>query len=241
MRMRFCFALIATLAPALATAEPVSLQSTGAPGTLSDIPSNCAPIYLHADATYESGVSWRTGGVHAPYYGAFAEQYQGTKSICAFVADLTQDGPFENGQTADFYLWDNQVGESGDIPGNVLYVLYDFSPWPIAFWPNVSRILVPLPAPVNVSGSWWAGIWGNWPGEPNAWYLAADTNGSSTHVPMTDIIASGFPPNWQPVASVWSTVVAVGIGVEAVPLTPSGVPDAPIVVGSFGRVKSLYR
>ena len=48
-------------------------------------------------------------------------------------------------------------------------------------------------------------------------------------------------PGWQPVGDIWPTVVALGIGVEAMPLTPVSVPDSPVRLTSFGRVKDLYR
>lgn len=241
MRIPVYLALFAALSPALAGAEPISLGPTDAPGTLAGTESNCAPTYLHADGSYEYGGSWRTGGVAPPDYGAFAEEFEGTKNLCAFVADLTQDGYFENGQTADFFLWDNQSGAWGDEPGNVLFVLHDVSPWPIAIWPEITRVVVPLVSPTQVEGKWWVGIWGNWPGEMNAWFMAFDTNGPSTRVPMTNNIANGFPPGWVPVSEVWTGVVALGLGVEGTPLTPAGVDDSPVQAATFGRVKSLYR
>ena len=241
MRFSAISLLACVVFPVFALAEPISVGPGTGVLTLPTTRSECGPLVAHVDGSYETGISWRTGGVAPPDFGAFAERFEGPKSVCAFVVDHSQDGFFEDGQTADFFIYSNEDREPFDTPGSVLFVMHDVSPWPIAIWPAVTRVVVPLAAPFNIAGSWWVGIWGNWPDAPNGWYLAADLNGSATSVPMTNVIANGFPPGWQPVGDIWPTVVALGIGVEAMPLTPVSVPDSPVRLTSFGRVKDLYR
>ncbi|MCC7143229.1 MAG: hypothetical protein IT349_14110 [Candidatus Eisenbacteria bacterium] len=52
----------------------------------------CGELLLHTDGTFENGYTWQYGGVGAPYFGAFAECFEGSYLICNAVLELTGTG-----------------------------------------------------------------------------------------------------------------------------------------------------
>ena len=185
---------------------------------------------MNADGEYENGYSWRYGGVVEPYYGAFAECYSGSGSICAVVLDITQVGGF-SGQSMDVYVWDDYLG----CPGNVLCLTPGFVPDEIAYWPAMSRIDVPLSS-CCVSSAWWIGYWPNWPGGGASWFIGADLDGGDG-CPVTNIAAGiGFPTGWHNVSVAWGPTQAIGIGVR---IEDCG--GTPVRETTWGAVKQLFR
>ncbi|MCC7142686.1 MAG: hypothetical protein IT349_11360 [Candidatus Eisenbacteria bacterium] len=243
MRKAICFGLflgsvgvgtMAGMAPAVA--HEVGAIAPG--GEISRPSTLCGPALMRGDGSYENGYAWSHGGVVEPNYGAFAERFAGRKRLCGLVVALTNLGTY-NGQTADLYLW----SDAGGMPGNVLYLESGVSLGEIAHYPGISENAVEFSEVQFTDGVWWAGIWGDWPGEQYGWFLMADENGEAVGTPMTNRPPNDIgPTGWVPCSDYFPEVHALGIGVLGVPLTPADAPEhAPIVLSSFGQVKALYR
>ena len=189
--------------------------------------TGCGALAMNSDAGYENAFAWLYGGVQAPYYGAFAECYQGGQEVCSVVLDLTQTGDHV-GQSLDAYVW----ADAGAYPGNVLAAQVGYVPSSIAFWPSVSRHAVDFS--LSVSGEIWAGYWGNWPGSYAAFYVAADLDGFGG-CPATNVAPGlGIATGWQSPTVIWGPMNALGIGLEW------GDIPVPVLGASWGRVKALY-
>ncbi|MFN8548568.1 MAG: hypothetical protein U0527_11565 [Candidatus Eisenbacteria bacterium] len=233
---------VTSLALTSARAEGPSTTSIGSgTGLLTGASSSdCAPLILRTDGGYENAISWKNLGEWPPYWGAFADQFTGPLTVCGVAFDLTQIGNY-NGQLANVYIWNDHLGQ----PGSVRYVATDLNLGEIATWPSIGRHVVEVVGGQYQPGPFWVGIWGNWPEHVNGWFMAADQSGSTGANPLTNVRAGiGFEPaGWQPVSSIvgWEAVTGLGIGILASSPNPSGVPDAPIVAGSWGKVKSLYQ
>jgi hypothetical protein len=164
--------------------------------------------------------------------------------MCAGVFDLTAayDCP-EDRFTLDAYVWEDADG----LPGSVLAVVTGFDPYPIGLWPTITRHSVPMIVPV--SGSFWVGEWGNWPGHPGTctWFMAVDQDGNEPGCPFTYIAPGlGWPSGWQHADVVWGqgSTKALGIGYWGHSTAPTSGMAEPEVRGrlaSWGEVKSLYR
>lgn len=167
------------------------------------------PLLLNSDSTYENGYAWEYGGVREPNYGAFAECYSGTGTVCSVVLDLTQTGS-QADKTLDAYVWEDDGGR----PGAVLAVQMHVDPGPIAFWPSLSRHEVPISAIVD--GPHWVGCWGDWPLGATGWFVGADLDGGAPGCSSTNIAPdSGWPDEgWQNVSIVWAPTHALGIGLR---------------------------
>lgn len=190
----------------------------------------CGTLLMNSDSTYENGYGWSYGGTDPPDYGAFAECYTGQVRICSGVFDFTQaaDRP---GQTMDVYVW----SDGGGRPGAVLSLVAGVDPDPIAFWPEVSRHVVPIDLDCTEATAWWMGFWGAWPGSPLAWFVGADLNGPTAGCPMTKITPGiGFPAGWNDVSIVWGPTAAIGIGAEVMDCT------VPTAASSWGRIKRRF-
>lgn len=217
----------------------LSRNSVPTPAT----PANDCPVpfHIHGDGAYDDGYAWRSGGQVAPYYGAFAESFQGSQMVCSVVLDLTQLGAYDN-QPADIYLWNN-VNEGGtDKPSEVVALFPNQQLGPISTYPDFSRHVVVLGSEQAMDGRWWVGYWGHWPGTVNSWFIAADRDlGFSHGYPMTNIVPGiGWPGGWQSVEIVWGETNALGIGVLSQAIT-SSVPVDGVQITTFGRVKSLFQ
>lgn len=229
------------------TAGPAIAGDAASVGTGISVPApattdrGCGTPVFNNDGTYENGYAWRTGGQVPPYYGAFAECFQGGFAVCALLFDLTQVGGYNN-QTADLYFWSNLRNLDRDEPGGVLYMIPGAHMGSIAFWPAISRNVINLSNDQIMGGRWWVGIWGNWPGTVNSWFIAADTDGTSpTGCPMNNIAPGiGYPTGWQSVSVAWGPTNGIGIGIQATPIT-SDVPEGGVRRTTFGRVKALFR
>ena len=167
-----------------------------------------ASVLQNHDSTFESAYGWNFGGTAAPDYGAFAECFEGDVRVCEIQFFLSQLG-HQSGQTMDVYLWEDT---GTDIPGAVLSLIPGVDPGPVAAWPTVSQHNVAIDA--NVSGDWWAGYWGGWPGEQAGWLVAADENGSGG-CPKTNISPeSGLPSGWYHPDVVFSWRNAQSLGIQ---------------------------
>jgi len=190
----------------------------------------CGTIAFNSDEEYETAYAWQYGGVVAPYYGAFAECYDGPIQVCAVVCDLT-GLPYTIGTCMDVFVWNDLAG----IPGEVLAVARDtcfFAP----VYPQFRRYVVELPTAPCLPERGWVGLWHNEPGGQAIWYVGADLDGPGG-CPMTNIAPGlGYVTGWQNVSSVWGPTQALGIGAEVTPCEP-----VPTVESSWGRVKTLYR
>ena len=207
------------------------------PGTES--PCGNGNMVFNADGSYENGYAWDGyGGIALPYYGAWAECFQGNVSVCGVIFDFTQVG-YQHGQTMDVYLW----SDNGGVPGLVLSVTTGVDPGTIAEWPNISRHFVSLDNPVVPLGAFWAGFWGDWFYSPPAWFIAADLNGPGPGCPFTDVAPGvGYPTGWINSSVIFGYTHALGIGVEVHQLNPLDVPSHPGGEDvSWGKIKELNR
>jgi hypothetical protein len=188
-------------------------------------------VWIYSDGTYEHAYASQFGECVPPDYGSFAERYVGQAHVLAVVLDLTADPYWEN-PYLDVYVWSDDDG----MPGEVLAVVVRYHLLDVAYWPEVTRIVIDMPAPVCLGDSWWVGYWGHWPNDYGSFYIGADLNGPGGGTPMLKI-APGlqWPEGWQDVEVRWGPTAALGIGAE-VEETPS-----PAVSQTWGCIKGLFR
>ena len=200
-------------------------------GTIASM-AGCDSLLFTADRIYDlNAYGWWYDGVQPPYYGAFAEQYDAAGELCDAVFDFTQTGN-AHGALMDVYVW----ADDGNVPGEVLYLVTDVDPGPIAWYPDFSRHTAPLWG-AEVSGLWWVGFWGNWPGEIGDWFIAADGDGPRPGRPSTNVAPGiGYPTGWQNVSVAWGATQALGIGATIRPSEPT-----PVNRTTWGGVKALFR
>jgi hypothetical protein len=190
----------------------------------------------NCDGTFENGYCWRFGGVVDPYYGAFAEGFEGIGSVGSLRVYLTQIGYYQGG-LSELFVW----GDDGGIPGSVLHVRPGVDFGEMAFWPDVSAHDVPLSC--IVQGAFYVGYQGNFQCEACQYYCAADEDGPGGN-PWTCIAPGiGYPTGWQHPSLVWGDVQALGIGVQIA--LSSGVEELPEESlydqrTNWGRIKALF-
>jgi hypothetical protein len=202
--------------------------------TNSEDGGGCGALEINADGSYENGYAWFYAGCEPPYYGAFAECYFGVnRKVCNGVYDLTTVSGLPD-HTWDAYLWDDAAG----LPNNVVAVVVGLPKGTIAGWPNFTRRFVEFND--CVPEAYWAGYWGNWPGQLGAFYIGVDYNGFGG-CPMTNV-APGAGEAFVGWGSVNDTgfggfgfALAFGIGVETVDC--DGVPTETT---TWGAIKNLY-
>ncbi|MBD3335609.1 MAG: hypothetical protein GF355_08835 [Candidatus Eisenbacteria bacterium] len=191
------------------------------------------------DGSFENAYAWSGGGVIPPEYGAFAECYTGD-FVCGVQFGFTQIGYYEN-YTMDVYVWDSNVEGNpppGPDPGNVLCRLAGVDPGAPAYWPEVSTHDVQVCCAVD--GEHFVGFWGDWPGELESWYIAADENGPELGCPRTKIRPEmGYPTGWNHpnIIALFSQCKNLGIREY------SGLGDcSPTATQAttWGRIKSFY-
>lgn len=182
-----------------------------------------ATLFKNHDDSFEGAYSWTFGGVQAPHYGAFAEGFDGTFDLCEARFTFAQVGN-QAGQSMDVYVWSDN---GTDDPGAVIALVPDVDPGTVATWPAVSAHSVPLD--VLVSGNWWVGYWGDWPGANAGWFVAADENGPGGN-PRTEIAPGiGYASGWYHPGIVFGWENAKSLGIEASADTPSSVEVDPLV------------
>lgn len=190
------------------------------------------------DGSIESGYAWRFAGVVPPDYGSWAECYD-SEFVCGIQFLFTAN--YQLGYTMDVYVWES-VAEGdpapGPDPGNIICVLPDISPWPIAEWPEISVHDIQVCCEAN--GDHFVGYWGNWPGLGPGWFTTGDHNGPGGGCPRTKVAPGiGWPTGWQDPADleIWGEIRALGIREFA------GVGDCePTSSGktTWGKIKALY-
>jgi len=189
--------------------------------------------YLNYDGTGENGYCWQYGGVVAPYYGAFADGYNATGCVCGVALFLTQIGYYTGGNVVDAYVF----ASDGNNPTTVLGSTTGLNPGTIAFWPSISESDLAI-SPVNVSGDFFVGYWGNWPNGFCQFYCAADLNGFGG-LPRTNIAPGiGYPTGWNDPSIIWGPTMAMGIGAFVNP--PSACGGTPTKNETWGAIKHLY-
>lgn len=200
------------------------------PGSDQDCPGE---LQCNWDGTIENGYCWRFAGVVPPDYGSWAECYD-ANFVCEGHFYFTQTG-YYIGQTCDVYLWDaTGIGSDGlPAPGNVLCVIVDASPGPIAFWPDCSvhKFVFNCDAPDH-----FVGFWGNWPGRSCGWFVCADEDGPpGSGCPVTKFsFGIGYPTGWGPVNLIpIFQPMALGLCEWVGPPTSTART-------TWGKIKSLY-
>lgn len=196
-----------------------------------------ASFLQNDDGTFENGYAWRYGGTVPPDYGSWAECYE-ADFVCGIQLMLTQTG-YYIGQTMDVYVWES-VPEGnpppGPDPGNALCVLYDVSPGPIAFWPEISSHNIQVCCVTN--GDHFVGYWPNWPGIGTGWFIASDEDGPGLGCPRTKFAPGiGYPTGWGP-PNLVPIFACKDLGIREF----AGLGDCqPTAVRSrtWGRIKSL--
>ncbi len=182
------------------------------------------------DGSYENGYAWAYQGVSAPYYGAWAEGFTGTGTVCGMKFGLTQVGG-QNGWLLDAYVWD----DAGSNPNNVLSVTTGVNPGNIAMWPNISQHDVDI-TDTPTPASYFVGWWGNWVGTGNGWYVASDENGFGGGLPRTNIAPGiGFPSGWQ-----HPNVVSTFAGCMDLGIASYDGGNVPVQETTWGAIKHLY-
>ncbi|MCC7143231.1 MAG: hypothetical protein IT349_14120 [Candidatus Eisenbacteria bacterium] len=206
--------------------------SHGERGYQSEEPSGdppCGQLLLHTDGTFENGYSWQYGGTAHPYFGAFAEGFDGSYLLCNAVLELTYIGL--GWGVLDLYVWDDDDG----CPGSVLCARPHVVPGGVGLWPSVSQLRFAMPG-CCTGERWWVGYWGAWPGAGSPFYVGVDLDGPVPGRPKTCIAPGlGYPSGWQNVSVVWGPTVAIGIGAEVLPCGP-----VPVERTSWGKIKALY-
>lgn len=193
----------------------------------------CGSLRLHADGTWETGYGWSGSESPPPEFGAFAECYAGDAEICALVFWGTQLGS-EDPALFDAFVW---TDDGAGRPGGVVCASLNNNAGALAMYPAFSRFEAPL-AGCCVSGTWWAGFRGRWPGSPYPFFfIGADLDGPSGGCPLTKVASGlGYPDGWQNVSDIWG-VDTKSLAIGAMIRSCAPVPTAPT---TWGRVKSLY-
>ncbi len=170
-------------------------------------PCTGSTLFLNGDGSYENGFTWQYGGEVAPDYGALAEGYTATGSLCGLQLELTTlSGYFQN-QSLDAYVW----ASDGYEPSSVLSVTTGVHISPPGIWPSITSHDINT-SDANVNGEFYVGYWGNWPGQTAGWFVAGDTDGPPSPVRTNIAPGIGYPTGWQGVSAVWGNVSALGIG-----------------------------
>jgi hypothetical protein len=221
--------MVLALAVAANATNPVSLgysDQTTIQGVQGDA---CAQgtLYYNHDGSFENGYAWQYGGVVAPYYGAFAEGYDlGVGIVRCASLWLSQTGNAP-GHTCDVYVW----GSDGLNPTDVKCVVTGVVPAGIGMWPTITQHDVDINC--CVSGGFFVGYWGNWPGAYTAWYCAADLDGFGG-LPRTNIAPGiGYPTGWQDPSLIWGTTQSMGLGAYFGEGIPAENP-------TWGSIKALF-
>ncbi len=188
-------------------------------------------LYVHHDGTLESAIAWEWAGVQEPYYGAFGEAFDlGPGMVECTSLWISQDG-WNQGQATDAYVWEGGVHGT---PGAVLALVPGIVFEDIPIWPNLGRYDVEIP--VQVTGPFTVGSWGDWPWAGPGYWWGVDQDGPTGH-PWTYVKEGyGYPPDWQNPDDIWGPgyLTSMGIGVH---FTTGGTPAEP---GTWGGVKSLF-
>jgi hypothetical protein len=200
----------------------------GAPGR--DNPCPGSELMLTSDGTFEAACGWCCEGVLPPDWGAWAEGYTATGTICGIQFWFSTIPDWPQDRTMDAYVYSSD----GVNPAEVLSLTTGIDPNPIAVWPDMSSRDVPI-ADTPVDGEFFVGYWGNWPNGTEGWHTGCDLDGPQGK-PRTKIAAGlGYPTGWHDPSIVFGPTRNNGIGPW---LRSDGVPARNT---SWGVVKSLYR
>ncbi len=180
-----------------------------------DNPCPGSDLLVNADGSYENGYTWWYGGEAAPYYGAFAEGYDATGTVCGQQYALTTLTGMYVGQRLDAYLWNSDGGN----PTSVIGVDVGISISPPGIWPTFTLHDIDT-ADEPVNGDFFVGYWGEWPGAIGGWWVAADLDGFGGE-PRTNIAPGiGYPTGWADPSIVWGPTQALGIAAYVLSTQP---------------------
>lgn len=221
--------LLACAVAGMVWANPVQVPALEDGAVASSSGVDCGTLLDNSDGTWEQAIAWTGPGVAPPYYGAFAECYNGEGEVCAAQFAFTQLG-YYLGQAMDVYVW----GDESGVPGQVLCLRTGVLPGEIAVWPEVSTHVVGLNG-CCVTGNWWVGFWGVWPDAYEGWYVGHDRFGGNG-CPFTNAAPeSGFDPGWQRVDGIFGATKSIGIAAQLRECNPVATEAS-----SWGRVKARY-
>jgi len=179
---------------------------------------------------YVGGFTWHYDGVAPPDYGAFAEGYSGSGTVCGIRLLLTTLPGSYQGQTLDAYVYDG----AGANPGAVLSLTPDIAVTPPGLFPTLTEHDLDV-ADVVLDGGFFVGFWPDWPGAPCGWWIVGDLGGPGG-CPRTKIAPGiGYPEGWQDPSIVWGPIRALGIGAYLAPL------PVPTHASTWGEIKALFR
>jgi hypothetical protein len=210
----------------------VSLGYSDEGTVIGSSPDDCwgEQVYNH-DESFENGYAWQYAGVVPPYWGAFGEGIEASWAVIACVKIWVTTLPgYYFGQTCDVYVWEG--GVTGP-PGAVLDMVAGVVLGNVPNWPTVGENDVEMHYAIAQDGCT-VGYWGNWPGAPCAYFVAADLNGPGGH-PWTCIAPGiGYPTGWNDPSMIWEPTQSLGLG--AVYSWCS-----PVEARSWGSIKGLFQ
>lgn len=190
-----------------------------------------AELVFNADDTYENGVTWQYGGVQAPDFGSFAERYEGSGLVEAFVVDLTGNLYFPKHGPSTTIVWD----DGGGVPGAVLAMRTDVWLDNPPSWPDFGRYVAEFAEPVLVGNTWWIGLWPPWVDSWAEYWIGLDEDGAQVTAATKVAPSQQWPMGWQRLDVVWpeGKHLAIGAMFELAP--------TPTRASTWGGVKALYR
>ncbi len=150
----------------------------------------------NVDGTFEQGYAWRGLGLADPFYGAFAEGFQGPAQVMGVRVYVTQGGYFA-GESMDLFIWGDGIGE----PGAVLQLIPGLVPESIPLWPDVAGLEYAVEAAVG--NNFYVGTQADF-GLSSTFWNAVDLDGPGGS-PWTCIAPGlGFPVGWNDPSIVWT-------------------------------------
>ena len=190
------------------------------------------------DGTFEGGYCWQFGGVVPPYYGAYAEGFEGMGSVgveCG-IYWFSQVGYFA-GAPMDAYVWEGgfctEPPGPYNPPGAVLCVVPGVVPTNIPLWPEVGENQVEFGC-CSVGSDFAVGYWADFSQDICEWFIMGDDNGFGG-CPWTCIAPGiGYPTGWQSIALIFPGCLSLGI--EATILEE----PSPAESQTWGSLKALF-
>jgi hypothetical protein len=230
-KLAVMFALLGVVA-GVASAADVSSVGPGQGVVVPSTDTNPCPgsiLWNNIDGSFENGYAWSFGGAVAPNYGAWAEGYNGIGTVCGVQLALTTVAG--TSATVDAYVW----ASDGTNPTSVLSLTPALPVTGIGLWPNVTTHDINV-VDAAVSGDYFVGFWGIWPGAQNLFYIASDEDGFGGS-PRTNIAPGiGYPTGWNSPTVIPNFAGCQALGIGAYLLEG----PVPVQETSWGAIKNLY-